>query len=194
MAKAAFCYIAGQEQETALIHLVADCWTWLTAAARPHISLRAILESPQAVTFDWLASADAIKGWPQGRAFGLQGEISWRCEDGLTHVVLITDGETLPEIFNSNTGQGAVGVINLREIQTQVDDAEANIGDANRVRLWGERLDEQRWRETRIPDLLHYPVVGKGSYVSLRLRRYIQTDRPDDGSVDFVRYVDLTIE
>ena len=186
MSKATFCYLAGNAQADELANILTASLPWLAASSTPAALIRAVLESPLAVKFCWLPAASAAVQWPIGRAFGPLGELTWRREDGLTHLVLVTDREEeeLPVPF------GLTPFITLIPVAPSES-------DLSQVRLWGtKQAEDGSWQETRIPDRLCYPLDGKGDgkFVVLHLRRYITTQQPDDGTVDFVRYVDLAYE
>lgn len=192
MAKTAFCYLAGCEQAEALVEVVAQSWLWLTTeAARDPV--RVILESPTEVCFEWLSQVERVRQWPVGRAFGQTGQLTWQRADGLTHIILLTDREdTLPMPFVEAIPPG-------REIgETLTLTLAANTliedGSPEQIQLWGE-YEEGVWRAGRLPDPIRYPVAGaqEGSRVMLHLRRYVEAGRLTDGTVDFVRYVDLSL-
>ncbi|MDH7487494.1 MAG: hypothetical protein QHJ81_14620 [Anaerolineae bacterium] len=191
MAKAAFLYLTGEEQEAGLAAVLQASWSWLAAEGKTGQEVRAILESPEAVDFRWLKSSDEVKGWPIGRAFGRRGELTWRREDGLTHAVLITDRDDVPPAFADArvSPGGKPAILSLSPINDERLPEE--------VRLWGERHEDGTWREARIPGPLSYPVREKEvrRRMMLSVRRYViadAPDQPDTGLADFVRYVDLT--
>ncbi len=198
MAKAAFLYLDGEEQDTQLIDVLSMSRPWLAkndpqwpTEPAEEKTVRAILESSLAVDFRWLGAAEAVRDWPIGRAFGPQGELVWQREDGLTHVVLITDRDSLPPPFRVPA--------EAPEVETQPRTASiplrriAGNEELDEVQLWGEWQPDSTWRETRIPDPLSYPIEGEGrkKRVALSLGRYVETEQPDTGAVDFVRYVGL---
>ncbi len=189
MAQAAFLYLTGTDQEDGLVKTLADSRAWLAGEAATGDAqtgswqgIRAILESQLAVEFRWLAGAEAARGWPCGRAFGALGELTWRREDGLTHIVLVTDRDGLPAPFRA----GAAIPLHRSAAGGRVDKA----------RLWGERQEEGVWRETRIPGPLTYPITDAqgGRRATLQVRRYIEAGKRDAGLVEFVRYVDVLTE
>lgn len=142
------------------------------------------MESPIEVDFCWLPSAEVVRDWPIGRAFGLRGELIWRWEDGLTHIVLVTDRDDVPPYFEpSDDGvcPENIGILALTSLPNDKRD---------QVLLWGERGMDGKWRETRIPAPIEYPIKSEDPLVVLRTRRYIVADDPDDGTIDFIRFVD----
>ncbi len=189
MAQAAFLYLTGEDQEDGLVKTLADSREWLVGEAAtvgaqtgPWQGMRAILESQLAVEFCWLTEAEAARGWPCGRAFGALGELTWRREDGLTHIVLVTDRDGLPAPFRAGAA------IPLHRL--------ADGGRSDKARLWGERQGDDVWRETRIPGPLTYPIAGtgRGRRATLQVRRYVEDGKRDAGLVEFVRYVDVLTE
>ena len=193
MAKAAFLYLEGEDQESQLAAVLQSSWPCLAAEAgesgaegEAGREVRAILESPEAVDFRWLENSEEVKEWPIGRAFGASGQLTWRREDDLTHVILITEREELPPPFmaDSASTEGEGNSLDLSSITDESLLAEA--------RLWGERQKDGTWREARIPGPLVYPVQEEADRrVKLEVRRYVVADQPDSGLADFVRYVSL---
>lgn len=192
MARAGFIYLQGAEveQEAALLALLQACWNWLAPAPNANEGelsmtgvVRGILESPDAVQFDWLTGTADVRGWPGGRAFGSMGELSWRREGGLTHAVLVTDRDDLPSMFEE-AASGNVGTMWLHA---------AEDSRLERAQLWGTKQPDGFWREARIPGPLSYPIEpGKaGAAAALLIRRYTDAGQPDTGAADFVRYVDV---
>ena len=195
MAKAAFLYLEGEDQETQLASVLAASWPWLAADAgksgsetETHQEVRAILESPEAVEFRWLDTPEEVKGWPIGRAFGTSGELTWRREDGLTHIVLVTEREDMPPSFTTAPASSTAETAPL-PLSPVMD---KSLPDE--VRLWGERKEDGTWREARIPGPLVYPLrgLGGGRRVTLKVRCYVVAGQRNTGLIDFVRYVDLT--
>lgn len=173
----AFCYLDGKEQIAALTTVIRASQGWLTDRAVVDESLYALVESTEAVDLCWLTDVEAIAAWPAGRIFGPQGELRWQREDGITHVVLVSERGAPPLPFT--------GAMATTEVETA----------ATVVYLWGNGIGNGVWQEQRLPDPLRYPVRGEGAgrRVLLQMRRYRETARMDDGTIDFVRYVGLEL-
>jgi len=180
MARAAFLYLE-QDQTAAWARVLADSWAWLAGDDR-EVGVRAILASPTAVDFRWLASAEETADWPAGRAFGALGELTWHAEDGLTHLVLVSDRDDLPEPFRAGPEPEGLRLAPASS-SSMLDEAW----------LWGTRQPDGTWRETRVPSALNYPLEGVGvdGSAALVVKRYRAADAPDRGTDDFVRYVDV---
>jgi hypothetical protein len=180
MARAAFLYL-GQDQTAARVQVLADSWAWLSGADR-EARVRAVLESAAEVAFLLLANAEETAAWPAGRAFGAFGELTWRAEDGLTHLVLVSDRNDLPEPFRAGPEPEGLRL--------------APAGDSpvlDEAWLWGTRQADGTWRETRVPGALSYPLegAGTGQNAALLAKRYRLADASDRGMDDFVRYMDV---
>jgi len=181
MAKAAFRYLAGKDQTADRVQVLADSWAWLIGDAKG-ARVRAILESPTIVVFDWLPTAEEARSWPGGRAFGPVGELMWRTEDGLTHLVLVTDRDDLPPPFEIEPEPNRVDLVPAGGSPL-----------LDEVWLWGTRQADGAWHETRVPGPLSYPLEGAiiGQSAALTVKRYRIADQPDRGTDDFVRCMDV---
>jgi len=110
-----------------------------------------LLERTECLHFGTRAKAEAegwlSESWPQGQVFTDGCEIQWEATDGSYTLRLLTEGD-LPAGWP--------------------EASQYEVGGEMQLLLFGERTArDDHWRETRIPQRLHYPVGEKTGRVRL---------------------------
>lgn len=105
-----------------------------------------------------------------GRIFGEDAELHFRrISDTTFRTVVISESE-LP---------------NLDDVETK--DLESSNKNKS-CYLWGEKLGERTWFESRIPRLLSYPLDNPKKFVKLKTIEY---KNRENGLLEFIRFQDI---
>jgi hypothetical protein len=97
------------------------------------------------VSFDPGGVESLLKDWAEGQVFNNKAELRWRLSGEVYSVLLMTEEETLPPSFQPLTG-------------SPYEVRDPSFKEDHGFLLWGTKLAQENWLETRIPRALQYPV------------------------------------
>lgn len=135
---------------------------------------RMIIESPEAIIFDWFDKSKVLNQFFRGRIFSPSGEFKWRKIGGLYRTVSLGDNDWVGNA--------------LDDFCHELSSLERRLSG---YILWGERHDlEPEWIEQIIPQRLCYPL-SNGKIARGRVKLIIEEWVSKTGEVVFNRLYDL---